>query len=276
MRRPLLERAEWHVTARGARRLLLFHDDADYKAFYALLAEACGHTGITLIADCLMSNHFHLCLSGGTRSLGSCMQRLNRGYSAYHNERYGLSGHAFDRVYYGEPIPSAFLFQRVVRYIHLNPVRGGRVDHPDLYPWSNYRRLMTVPADSLTKGELQLLAAFDPDLLNSRRKYRDFLRKDLGRPLSPPAGRGSAWEIWQEQFRWILEFLMDQESVLGPLEPEIVAVYFGSRIGIPPRAMARLLNHPDGRRVSEMLQNFRRRLERNPALAGRLDALGIL
>jgi putative transposase len=143
--RPKLEQADWHITARGARRLLLFHDDSDYKVFYALLGEACRHFEVSLIADCLMSNHFHLSLSGGTRLIGRCMQRLNRGYSGYHNERYRLSGHAFDRVYYGEPIHSTFILKRVIRYIHLNPVRAGRVAGPDQFPWSSYRRLISSP-----------------------------------------------------------------------------------------------------------------------------------
>jgi len=274
MKRPQLDAADWHVTARGARRLLLFHDDADFKTFYSLLGEACRHSEVALIADCLMPNHFHLSLSGGTRSLGSCMQRLNRGYSAYHNERYQLSGHAFDRVYYGEPIPSPFLLKRVVRYIHLNPVRGGRVAQPELYPWSSYRRLISSP--SLEEGERRFLSAFDPDLQKAREDYRSFLRMDLHRHTPKPAGRGSAWEIWQEQFRWILEYLIEQTDQLMPLEPQDVAVHFGSRIGIPPRAMAQILNYPDGSRVSAILQNINRRLQRNPLLAKKLERLGIL
>ena len=54
MRRLKLDHADWHITLRGARRLLLFHDDADYKTFYALLGECCLDAGMGLIADCLM------------------------------------------------------------------------------------------------------------------------------------------------------------------------------------------------------------------------------
>jgi putative transposase len=276
VRRPQLEQADWHVTARGARRLLLFHDGSDYQAFYGFLGEACRHSGISIIADCLMSNHFHLCLSGGTRALGKCMQRLNRGYSAYHNDRYGLSGHAFDRVYYGEPIPSTFILKRVLRYIHLNPVRGGRVAKPEQYPWSSYRRMISTANSALGQGERRFLGIFSPDPLKAQRDYEDFVLKDLLRTVAPPAGRSTAWEIWQEQFRWILEFLQEQEESIAPLEPKLVAVHFGSRIGIPPRAMAQVLSFRDGRKVSEMLQNFKRRLERSPSILAMLDALGIL
>src|SRR6185295_14046139 len=108
-----------------------------------LLGEACRNAGMGLIADCLMSNHFHLGLSGGSTQLTRCMHRLNRAYSGYHNERYRLSGHAFEQEYYCEPIPSDFILRRVVRYIHLNPVRAGKLSTPEDYPWSNYRRIIS-------------------------------------------------------------------------------------------------------------------------------------
>ena len=205
MKRLKLDQADWHITLRGARRLLLFHDDADYRTFYALLGEACQDSGMGLIADCLMSNHFHLSLSGGSKPLTRCMQRLDRAYSGYHNERYNLSGHAFEQAYYCEPIPSDFILQRVVRYIHLNPVRGGKVSQPEHYPWSGYRRLISSKPAALTRDERRVLQTFDPDLTRAQNTYRLFTEKSMKRRVIRPLGRTPAWEIWQEQFSWILE-----------------------------------------------------------------------
>lgn len=276
MRRKKMEQADWHVTARGARRLLLFHDDADYKVFYALLGESCSDSGMGLIADCLMSNHFHLSLSGGTRQLTRCMQRLNRAYSGYHNERYNLSGHAFEQEYFAEPIPSDFILQRVVRYIHLNPIRGGKARQPEEYAWSSYRRLVSIAPNSLSPGEFRVLRLFDPDLGRARRLYQQFVEKDLHRPIRIPAGRTPAWEIWQEQFNWILEYLMERDGFLEPLDPERVAVFLGSRAGIPPRAMGLVLGHPNGRQVSEMVRSMGDRLEKAPLLKAKVESLHIL
>jgi len=276
MRRPKLDFANWHVTARGARRLLLFHDDADYKMFYALLGQCCSDAGMDLVADCLMSNHFHLSLAGATSQLTRCMQRLNRAYAGYHNERYGLSGHAFDQAYYGEPIPSDFILQRVVRYIHMNPVRGGKAARPELYEWSSYRRLVDGSSKILAQGELRFLTQFDPDPRKAQRMYRLFTEKDLQRRMIPPVGRTTAWDLWQEQFSWLIDCVRENEMFLDPLEPEVVAIHFGSRIGIPPRAMGSFLHHSDGRQISTILRNFGRQLERNPSLKAKLDTLRIL
>lgn len=276
MRRLKLDQADWHVTARGARRLLLFHDDADFKVFYAMLGDCCRDSGMSLFSDCLMSNHFHLGLSGGSTALTRCMQRLNRSYSGYHNDRYDLSGHAFDQEYYAEPIPSGFILARVARYIHLNPVRAGRSDRPELYPWSSYRRLTTAAGDLLSAGEKRILQIFDPDLPEAQTLYKAFTEKDMRRRVTAPAGKTSAWEIWQEQFIWVLDHLIERREFLEPIEPELIATHFGSRLGIPPRAMAKVLGCSDGRPVSDMIRRFKRKLERNPGLEGKLASLGIL
>jgi len=276
MGRIQLDQANWHVTARGARRLLLFHDDADYKVFYAMLGESCLHSEMSLIADCLMSNHFHLSLDGSTRQLTSCMQRLNRAYSGYHNHRYGLTGHAFEQRYYGEPIPSDFILKRVVRYIHLNPVRGGKTSSPENYPWSSYRRMAFASQASLSPREQEFLKLFPGDLSQAQESYRLFTEVDLARRVTFSGGHTPAWEIWQEQFRWMLEHLQEQSDFLSPLEPEVLAVYFGTRVGIPPRAMGKAMGHPDGRIASEMKRRVLRRLENDPSLQQKLDSLQIL
>jgi putative transposase len=252
VKRLKLEQADWHVTLRGARRLLLFHDDADYRTFYALLGEACHDSGMGLIADCLMSNHFHLSLSGGSKQLTRCMQRLDRAYSGYHNERYNLSGHAFEQSYYCEPIPSDFILQRVVRYIHLNPVRGGKVSRPEHYPWSGYRRLISSKPAALTRDERRVLKTFDRDLTRAQDTYRLFTEKSMKRRVIRPLGRTPAWEIWQEQFSWILEHSMGQGESLQPLDAQRVAVYLGVKAGIPPRAIGKVLGHPDGKQTSQI------------------------
>jgi REP element-mobilizing transposase RayT len=276
MKRQKLDQADWHVTLRGARRLLLFHDTDDFTTFYAMLGEACRSSGMGLITDCLMSNHFHLALAGSSDALSHCMRSLDWTYSRYHNERYRLSGHAFELAYYGGPVRSDFFLQRVIRYIHLNPVRAGKANHPMDYAWSGFRRMVSASAMVLDPQEKRVLATFDPDLSNARKRYTAFVEKDLYRPARVLAGRTPAWEIWQEQFSWILEHLMELEDALLPLDPERVAVYLGSRAGIPPRAMGKALGHENGRQVSEILRQVTDRLKSSPVLLDKIMSLGIL
>jgi len=276
MKRYKLEMADWHITLRGARRLLLFHDQDDYRAFYGMLGFACEQTGVTHLANCLMSNHFHLSLHGGSKELSSCMWKLDRKYSGYHNEKYDLSGHAFEQEYYRAPIPSEFILKRVVRYIHMNPVRAGLVRHPEEYRWSSYGRLMKSPAESLADSEAAFLATFDKDLAQARAAYSAFVDKDLRRRIVRQPSKTSASEIWQEQFSWFIEFAEESKEQLYPLMVEEVAAWWAVKSGIPPRAVGKVLGHRDGRQVSQICYHLSKRLDRNPDLFERVRRLGVL
>jgi hypothetical protein len=269
--------ADWHITLRGARRLLLFHDQEDYRTFYGMMGYACERTSMSHLANCLMSIHFHLSLRGSSKQLSSCMWTLDRQYSGYHNAKYGLSGHAFEQEYYRAPIPSEFILKRVVRYIHMNPVRAGLVHHPEEYRWSSYVRLMKTPAESLGESESRFLSGFDKNLADARAAYAAFVDKDLHRKrVVRPTAKSSASEIWQEQFQWFLEYAQESKDQIYPLEPESVAAWWAVKSGIPPRIIGKVLGHGDGRKVSQMCYLLSKRLERNPDLDERVRRLGVL
>ena len=276
MKRKKVDQADWHITLRGARRLLLFHDREDNQTFYGMLGFSCEKSGMDHIANCLMGNHFHLSLTGSSKQLTDCMWNLDRQYSRYHNDKYGLSGHAFEQSYYCEPIPSLFMLQRVVRYIHLNPVRARLVGRPGDYPWSNYVRMMNAPVEALGTSERRFLMTFNADLGQARSAYSALVEKGMRRKVRRRPAKSSAWEIWQEQFSWFLEFARESAEQLFPLNPDDVAAWWSVKSGIPPRAIGKVLGHRDGRHVSQICFRLSQRLEKNPILNSRVQALGAL
>ncbi len=64
----------YHVINRGNGRMRLFHKDADFAAFEAVLAEGLERYPVDLLSYCLMGNHWHLVLRPRTnKSLGQLM-----------------------------------------------------------------------------------------------------------------------------------------------------------------------------------------------------------
>src|SRR5687767_15014074 len=122
MKRIKRDTTDWHVTVRGARRLLLFRDEEDYRVFYGILSDALKRTGATLHAQCLLSNHAHLSPRASSMQLTELMSRTEQPYSRYQNRKYKLSGHAYDGPYFNKEIHSPRVLAFVTRYIHLNPV----------------------------------------------------------------------------------------------------------------------------------------------------------
>jgi putative transposase len=56
--------AMYHVMSRGNRRQDIYLNDIDRQDFLKTLAEACLKTAWQIHAFCLMSNHYHLVVSG--------------------------------------------------------------------------------------------------------------------------------------------------------------------------------------------------------------------
>jgi len=130
MARPLrLEQAgaRYHLTARGNERRAIFRDEADRQHFVGLLAGLPERFGTRLHAYVLMPNHYHLLLETPEANLSRAGQWLNVSYSVWFNRRHQRSGHLFQGRYGVIIIEDDRNFQEVGRYVHLNPVRVGRL-----------------------------------------------------------------------------------------------------------------------------------------------------
>jgi hypothetical protein len=67
------------------------------------------------------------------------MQALQQSYTQYFNRTYATVGHLFQGRYKAFVCHRDSYVARLVRYIHLNPVRAGLVTGPDEYPYSSHR-----------------------------------------------------------------------------------------------------------------------------------------
>lgn len=275
MKRLKLERTPWHVTLRGSRRMAILRDDEDHEVFRHLLKESYQNSGAEPITGCELTNHLHVVPVATSQELTALMRRVDRAYSGYHNDKYKLSGHAFEQEYYCKPVVGPFYLQRVVRYVHLNPIRAGFKGRPEDYPWSNAAQFLRGGGDYLGSNDALVLSTFDPDLAKARKIYRNFVEEDLHRPLIPIVGKNPASEIWQEQFRWLWEWADKHHADLAPMDPLRVAVYLAVRAGVPPRAIGLALNHSDGRQASQMAYRMGLLLQAQPLFQVRLDRLGL-
>lgn len=267
--------ADWHVTLRGAKRLFLFREDEDYWAFYGLMGNASKKTGVSMVSHCLMSNHLHLNPHAASEQLSEFMMRTGKGFADYHNRKYKMSGHVFDKPYYAGLITDPFFLKRVTRYIHLNPVRGGKSTRPEDYPWSSCNPYFTGQPGPFHCDYDRVLLDLDPDRSRARVAYRRFVEIDLTRPLRADPSGNPAIELWQEQYRWLEEFAEDRKAFLAPIPPVQAATYWAQQIGIPPRAIVKARGLSNGSEVYNDLRRLGRQLEAHPDLRARLASLGM-
>lgn len=129
-----------HLIQRGHNRESCFFDERDRHLFLDLLREYSGVHQCALHAFVLMSNHFHLLLTPATADAVSRMMRsVNQRYVQNVNKRRSRSGSLWDGRFHTFLVDDDPYFISCQRYIELNPVRAGMVEHPCGYRWSSCR-----------------------------------------------------------------------------------------------------------------------------------------
>jgi putative transposase len=129
-----------HVVQRGNNRQASFYAEQDYTVYLDKLKGYGKKYNVAVHAYVLMTNHVHLLVSPETeKGVSQLMQSLGRYYVGYINKTYQRSGTLWEGRYKSTLVDSDNYFLLVSRYIELNPVRAGMVNHPAQYPWSSYR-----------------------------------------------------------------------------------------------------------------------------------------
>lgn len=114
----------YHVINRGNYRKDLFESEGAAEAFVRALKEAAGHYGWRVYAYVVMSNHYHVALDTPEPTLVEGMHWLQSTLATRFNRFRKENGHLFQGRYKSLVLEDAHALGRVVRYIHLNPVRA--------------------------------------------------------------------------------------------------------------------------------------------------------
>jgi len=95
---------------------------------------------VSILAYCVMPNHFHLLLKqevdGG---ISKMMQRLTLSFVRFYNTLHKQKGPLFESKFKSVLIESENQLLHVSRYIHLNPTSSHLVDDPIKYPYSSFK-----------------------------------------------------------------------------------------------------------------------------------------
>jgi len=129
----------YHVILRGNHRQAIFTEPSDRQMLDALVAETLERFDARAHAYCWMTNHMHLALQVADAPLGPIVRRIAGVYARRIQQRLPTTGHLFERRYRSVLVDADTHLLRLVRYIHLNPLRAGLVADPVDYPWSGHR-----------------------------------------------------------------------------------------------------------------------------------------
>ena len=150
----------FHATARGNERKNIFRDDTDRFHFLALLSELPERFGVALHAYVLMDNHYHLLIETPEANLSRSMQWLGVSYGMWFNRRHDRAGHLFQGRFKACIVQDDHGWQEVARYVHLNPVRLGRLGLGKRQQKASRAGLIARPDPAVVSERLRVLREY--------------------------------------------------------------------------------------------------------------------
>jgi len=129
----------YHVYNRGANREPIFHSDENYRFLLGRIKRHASECQVTVIAYCLMPNHYHLVLrQDGERPLSGFVQAVFNSYTKALNRMYGRTGTLFEGPFQALPVTEEVHLLHLCRYVHRNPLEACLVTDLNDWPYSNY------------------------------------------------------------------------------------------------------------------------------------------
>ena len=176
-----------HIMIRGIDKTNIFRDDKDKSRFLERLGLILSEGKSTVYAWALLDNHVHILFKSDETGVSTFMRKLLTWYALHFNRRHRRTGHLFENRYKSILCDEDDYLLALIRYIHLNPLRAGKVktlEELDRYPWSGHSAVVN-------KGECPwmdinyVLLQFNETTQKARNAYRKFVEEGAGQGRRP-------------------------------------------------------------------------------------------
>lgn len=179
--RVVIPEVSLHVVQRGHDRRDCFFSEADYLAYLDYLREFSTRFQCSVHAYCLMTNHVHLLLTPHTPDACARVMKYTAQYYVNRiNKQLHRIGTLWQSRFYSCLVPTERYALACYRYIELNPVDAGMVQHPGDYRWSSYGRNTSDEGGDFLRPH-PAYEALSADISGRRRTYAAMFSSPLDR-----------------------------------------------------------------------------------------------
>ena len=164
----------YHPYNRGAHKKKIFLQRDNYLHLITLLAKYSVRYGVTVVAYCLLPNHYHLILKqNDSGSIGMFLKTTFNAYTQAINKRFRTSGTLFQGQVHVKEIDSDSYCMQAIRYVHLNPCAAQIVLKPEDWEFSDYREWIGTREGSFV--DLGLRNAYFTSPLDYKRFVEEYI-----------------------------------------------------------------------------------------------------
>lgn len=152
---PIYPNSYYHIYNRGNNRERIYFSDENYRYFLKKYDNYLSNHIETYVYS-LIPNHFHLLIKTKNNSemVSELFRRLFITYSQKINAQENRSGSLFLKPFKRKLISDNNNLQRVIFYIHHNPIHHGLSKNLEDYRWSSYRTILNDSDTRLKRKEV--------------------------------------------------------------------------------------------------------------------------
>jgi REP element-mobilizing transposase RayT len=210
-----------HVIIRGVARKYIFRQDRDKEQFLSFFGQALARSGCRCYAWALMGNHGHFLVRSGEKGLAPLLRSALTRYALHYNRNHHRVGHLFQNRYKSILVQDDAYFQKLVGYIHANPLKAkmvGGIRQLRGYRWTSHAQLMGRPGHSWLQKDA-VLASFGGTVGEARQYYLEALAYETCQPagyldggglVASAGGLAEVRQLQKDGQRWAFD-----ERVLG-------------------------------------------------------------
>jgi len=142
------EGSVYHIYNRGCNKNNIFNNPENYRYLIRRILRSYKKYNISIIAFCLMPNHYHFLIRQDSEiSISLWLRSLFIGYTLAINKQQNRTGTLFSGRAKAKLIDDEKYLQYLTFYIHQNPVKAGLVKKMEDWEFSNYLECIGVRDD---------------------------------------------------------------------------------------------------------------------------------
>lgn len=134
----------YHIFNRGINSENIFRDDEN-KNYFLRLIEKHLFKKVTILAYCLMDNHYHLIvkIESDENLATKAFSNLLNAYEKAFNKRFNRTGSLFEKHFKRIAIKDEHYLKNLVVYIHTNPENHGVVKDFRVFKFTSYHKIIS-------------------------------------------------------------------------------------------------------------------------------------
>ncbi|MCR4280525.1 MAG: transposase [Candidatus Komeilibacteria bacterium] len=137
--REIKEDSIYHIYNRSVDKQTIFRSSYDFNRFYFKIMEYTEKSSLTVLAYCILPNHFHLLLrTTNPRGLATAVGNLCNSYAKYFNCAWERIGHVWQGRYNAKLVDDKEYLQTLLYYVNLNPIKHKLAHKMEDWPWSSH------------------------------------------------------------------------------------------------------------------------------------------